>query len=646
LFLGISDTAGTLTASDGSGPLPGSGTSGITLNGSYADIQAALGSLSYIAGPASATDQIVVDIWDQFGIETTGTIPVSVSAGSSSAETWTGAVSSDWNTAANWSGGAVPKSGDTVSIVGGTPNAPTLSNATLSGETIRLSGSAAVNFSNVTLDSVLSASGSDSLNIGGTLTVGSHGTLGPAQSGTLVVNTIGGTAVPIVNDGLLLAPSAGFFTINDGGTTSTASVSIQNNGTILGDGGYISFDFGPPAPGAAPPATLLNAGSIAIANGGSFDLNGTLSGDGVRFNGAGTLGLQQPQSFAGGASVTGFGAGDRIDLYGPSRGGPLAFANGILSVGTGASIPLAGAYQLGNFESESVGGSGNAQIVAYAPDNGPSGIVEPDIVAPASASVAQGSTLSLGNVSIQELGTTPDSVSIDAGSGTLFMNGGTGSGTSHISIVSATADQINADLSTLTYVSAAGATSDTVSITAAPPVPVSTTRSIPIAIGGSSGPSLHEPASETVVAGGTIAVSGSYADQFALGNGGQLFVGISDDSGTLTATDGSGNAVAGSGTSSIGVSADFVDVNAILANLHYTAAAGAGTDTIRFDVWNQAGVETTGSTSVTIGGAAMTAADFLTPGGATASTGGSPAGSIMMGDTAAPAMSMPLALGS
>ena len=85
--------------------------------------------------------------------------------------------------------------------------------------------------------------------------------------------------------------------------------------------------------------------------------------------------------------------------------------------------------------------------------------------------------------------------------------------------------------------------------------------------------------------------------------------GISDGSGTLSATNASGQAVAGSGTRKASrCQTDYVDVNAILASLHYTAGSGAGADTIQFQAWNQAGVETTASTAVTIDAASFNAA--------------------------------------
>lgn len=624
LFLGVSDSSGTLSATDSAGVVPGSGTNSIGLSVSYSDLEATLSSLSYTAAVAPGSDTISFDIWDQAGVQTTGTIPITVASGVDATETWTGAVSSDWNTPGNWSGGAVPVSGDNVIIPAGTPNNATLSDATLTGETITVNGSASVNFTNVTLNSILQTANTGNLAIGGTLIVSAQGTLGPEQGGTLLVNS-GGEVVPIVNDGTIQAPADSLLTINNGGTVTSNAMTVTNNGIISADGGNVSFDFAPPPFGNAPPETLTNSGSIVISNSGDLTLNGTFVGNDVAFAGTGALSLQQPNSFAGGSTVTGFGLGDQIDLYGAAQGGPLGYSNGILTAGAAAAIPLAGTFGLGNFESEFTGGAGNAEMIADAPGGGPSGVVQPDISAPASATVAQESTLSLGDVSISSSGTTQDTLLISAGSGTLFMNGATGSGTSHLSLGPTPESQIDADLASLSYVPAAGATADTVEVQVSPPAPVTTSREIPITVtsgGGSGGPTLNEPSSETVAAGAAVAVGGSYSDSFAQNSPGELWVGISDGSGTLGTTNASGATVAGSGTNSIGLSADYVDVNAILAGLHYTAGGAAGSDTIQFQVWNQAGAETTWSTAVTIDppatGAAISRVDFAVTGGAAA----------------------------
>jgi hypothetical protein len=165
--------------------------------------------------------------------------------------------------------------------------------------------------------------------------------------------------------------------------------------------------------------------------------------------------------------------------------------------------------------------------------------------------------------------------------------------------------------------------------------------------GGSGGPTLSEPANASVAPGGTVAVGGNYSDSFAQGNSGSLFIGITDSSGTLSATDASGNAVAGSGSNSIALNTDFVDANAILNSLHYAAGASSGSDTIEFDVWNQAGVETTAATAVSIGAGSAALADFApagptTTGTVTPTTPASTAPSSMVfGDTTTPTVVVP-----
>jgi len=671
MYLGITDSSGTLRGTDASGNVvAGSGSNSITLNTDYADVNAVLQSLTYTAGSSTGSDSIHFDIWNQAGVETTDAVPVSITGGGGgpSTETWTGAVSSDWNTAGNWSGDAVPVSGDSVIIPANTPNNATLANATLSGETITLersgNSSPLVVFNNVTLDSVLQSGSAGQVQIGGTLTVGGQGTLETDANATL---TMSGTAETIVNDGLIGGAAGGSLLIYNGPSTGTATANLINNGSIVTAGGTINFSSTAMYPGSPPDWMFVNNGSVEITDGGSLALNGAFQGGDIAFTGTvGGLTIEQGMAFADGATVSGFGPGDRILMAEPAagQGGVLGFANGTLDVTqSGAlvqAIPLlgSGGFTLGNFEDETVAGPGNGSTVVYAASGQPSGQLSPEVVTPAADSVAQGSTLALNNVSIENFGT--GSVAIDAGSGTLYMNGASGSGTNRLTLGPTTQAQANADLASLTYVPAAGATADTVSISAEPPAPVSTTRSIPISITG-GGPALHEPAGETVASGGTVAVGGSYSDNFAAGNPGALYLGISDGSGTLSATNASGQTVAGSGSNSIVVQTDYVDVNAILASLHYAAGGSAGSDTIRFDVWNQAGVETTGRTVVTIDAASFKSAasdasgsmiaDFGTGGGGAAGAmmpdgaSGSSAGSLTLDDVVVHTVGIALTVG-
>ncbi len=182
-----------------------------------------------------------------------------------------------------------------------------------------------------------------------------------------------------------------------------------------------------------------------------------------------------------------------------------------------------------------------------------------------------------------------------------------------------------------------------------------TTGDVPVKVtsGGSGGgnPTLVEPANESVAQSGTVSVNGSYSDSFAQNNSGQLFLGISDSDGTLSAQDASGQTVAGSGTNSIALNTDYVDLNAILASLHYTAGANAGSDSIQFEVWNQAGVESTGTTAVIIGAPAnsiaMSQQDLASPAPlpdvtASSVSGGSPTGVATLNDVSGVPPVMPL----
>lgn len=650
MYLHISDASGTLSAHDAAGnQVGGSGSNSIVVQASYAEVNTVLQSLSYTAAPSAGSDTIRFDVWNQAGQETTGSVPVSVGS-TGTTEQWTGTVSSDWNNPANWSGGAVPVSGDTVLIFGNTPNNATLSDAVLSGETITLQGSGnsapTVVFNNVTLDSLLQSGNAGTAQLGGTLTIGTQGTvLADANAGL----TLAGTAETIVNQGLIRADAGGFLLIYNGPSTASTTATLINQGSVVASGGNVDLVSTSPAPSGGPQWMVQNAGGVDITQGGGVMLNGTLNGGNVAFNGSGVLSLTQPQALTGGATVSGFGAGDAVDLFGVARGTVTAVNNGTLEVGNSGSlleaIPLAGDYGLGNFEDGLAFGTGNAFTLAYAGSGQPSDRLGMNILAPATDSVTQGGTLALNDIAIQfgsggTIGnSTTVTLSIDAGSGTLYLSGASGSGTSHLNLGPITAAQANSELAGLTYVPASGATADTVSVDVAPPAPIATLRTIAVTVSpGGSG--LQEPSSETVAAGGTVAVSGSYTDSFAAGNPGAMYLHVSDTSGALGATDAAGQAVAGSGSNSITLTTGYADVNAVLHSLTYTAPGMAGSDTIRFDLWNQAGQETTGSVAVTVGnsgggGGGPTlnepSSETVSPGG-TVAVGGSYSDSFAQGN--------------
>ena len=652
LYVEAIATGGTLSATDASGnAAPGSGTSSITWNTDYNDVNAVLSSLTFAAGDSAGSGSVYFEVWNQAGVESSDTVPVTISGGTGDGTTvsWTGAANDGaWNTPGNWSDNAVPASGDTVLISPSGITGPFLADATLTGETIVLGSSGttgpSVIFNNVTLGAGTTL---ESAGVGGT--IGDDGTLTVASGAAIAangepLNISGSSSSPatLINDG----------TINNAGTAFMAlNVVVENNGVIV--------DSSPDTMSIGNGGAIINTGTIVDA-GGNIQLNGAVQGGTVAFAGSGgllLLGVLNP--FAQGAVVSGFGTGDRMVLgaFSPTS---MSFSNGTLDLSGGSfseTIPFIGTLGLGNFELNNTQTGANGATTAtvlYAPSGVSGGTLsgEPDITAPGTATVAQGGTLALNDVSIGNVATM--TLNITSTSGTLDMSGASGNGTDHLTLTNVTEGQANGDLTSLTYMPSAGATNDAIEISASSPFSVTgttdTIRYIPVSItGGNGAPSLNEPSAETLAPDSTTAISGSYVDSFAQGNAGDLYLGISDGSGTLTATDASGAAVAGSGTNNISLSTDYVDLNVILSSLHYAAGSNLGSDTISFDIWNQAGVETTAATDVTIGqisGGAMTAADFTSPTGSAVpvDTNSSPSGSYMMSDTGNQPVGMPIAL--
>ncbi len=81
MVLNLSAGSGLLTITDASGiKAAGSGTHAITFVGTLAQLTTELAHLSYTAGSTGGTDSIVVDVWDQAGLEQTKAIAITVGA--------------------------------------------------------------------------------------------------------------------------------------------------------------------------------------------------------------------------------------------------------------------------------------------------------------------------------------------------------------------------------------------------------------------------------------------------------------------------------------------------------------------------------------------------------------------------------------
>lgn len=133
----------------------------------------------------------------------------------------------------------------------------------------------------------------------------------------------------------------------------------------------------------------------------------------------------------------------------------------------------------------------------------------------------------------------------------------------------------------------------------------------------STGPAITLSSSETATTGSSVAVTGgSITDAFAASNPGTLVLDVSATSGTVAMTSG-GSKLAGSGTHAMSVTGTLAQINADLATLTYTAGSGAGGNSIIVSVWDQAGLEGTKTTEVTVTAPASTSP----PGTTTTSTG-------------------------
>jgi hypothetical protein len=557
--------------------------------------------------------------------------------------TWLGTTNSDWNTPANWSGNALPASGDTA-LIQPSAFAPSLTGATLTGETIDLStpsgGLAEAILTNVTLAAgslVETANGTGSATLaigtGGTLTIAAGATIDADGSGTSVgqVFDLGedsGNAT-IVNSGLIEATNSSELHINawNGG--------VVNNGTIAAIGDEVRFGFATGVHNSvaeSPPTRLTGSGVIDIGNDGTVWFNATLASGTLHFDdNTGLLflsrtDLTQPiPAFAGG-SVTGFQAGDKIDLFGTPADAMDYSGNTLTVTQSGsvmAAIPFAGSYSAATFAlaPDGLGGTLVTDIAPGAP---------PALALPTAESVQPSGAAIVRPVSYTDsfAAGNPGSmfISISDSAGTLSALDASGaalvgSGTQSI-ILNGSYAQVTTALNTLHYIAPATAGSDTIRFDVWNQAGVETTGAIPITIGSGSGggggggggggaPSISAPPSEIVTVDQLLAINGvSINDSFSAGNPGAAFLNVSDASGLVSLPGSTGN-----GTNSATITGPLDMLNDALAGLAYTAGPNVGSDTIRIDFWDQAGTEVTRDIPVTIGaaGSTTTAANAVQP---------------------------------
>jgi hypothetical protein len=192
----------------------------------------------------------------------------------------TSAASGNWNSTGTWVGGAVPTSGDTVTIAGG--HTVTVDIATAACASLVLNSSS--NNATATLNFV--SGGTGQLTVGGSVTVGNGG--GSSRAGVLTMANGGtlkvGTAFTLTVGQSIFTPGSG--TVDYNGTAQTVTATTYNNLTLSGSGAK----------------TMTGVGTVNS----NFTLSGTSSTTGVSVDMTigGNVTIGTGTTFAAGTSRT------------------------------------------------------------------------------------------------------------------------------------------------------------------------------------------------------------------------------------------------------------------------------------------------------------------------------------------------------
>ncbi len=325
MALNVSDASGLLRMSDANGnALPGSGTHVIHFSGSFADVNAALATLSY-TGYAAGGDSIAVNVWDQAGLSTTQEIPVTITGGTSTNKVFDGA-GGDLMAPLNWIPPGVPQSGDFAVMSAGSGylwysdfggntlhfgNDPA-SPGTPAGPTLNIYGS--------TLD-VQSFSGGR-----GTINANWHSTLNldPGRH-SFVPNAAITVNIGPWDDmsGTLSSPRHGSVSIH-----GLSSVYRHSGDTSLGMGDTVSLD-----------TNVVGTGDWTLGFLSELDVNG-LFNETVNAQ-AGRLDLERPTLFTGQVNLasSGIGSGNLPDVVMQGLFATSAtYADGLLSLNFGTQL--------------------------------------------------------------------------------------------------------------------------------------------------------------------------------------------------------------------------------------------------------------------------------------------------------------------
>ena len=230
----------------------------------------------------------------------------------------------------------------------------------------------------------------------GSATIGATGTLQASAGGTLLLSSLamsGGTLAAVTNGTIAIGTSLSGAAANV--VTVQAGAKIAGSGAI--DGAYIADSGRIAAQGGTLDlqTTVVGTGSAVIGAGATLEASGALDASSITFasGGGGTLLLGAPAEVGG--AISGFKAGDLIDLKNliatslTFMSHTLTLENGTTTV---ATLTFAGNYTSANFtlSSDHNGGTdiGYSTGAAIAQDFAPADFVEPTLHAVDSAMTA------------------------------------------------------------------------------------------------------------------------------------------------------------------------------------------------------------------------------------------------------------------
>ncbi|MDP2930347.1 MAG: SdrD B-like domain-containing protein [bacterium] len=240
--------------------------------------------------------------------------------------TWDGSSSTNWDTAANWDLGVVPRSTDTV-VIADVTNDPLLDQArTVGALTINSGGVLSLNGFALTVTNALTNNG--------TLNVPTAGT--PFSAGSYsfaATSTTNFTGVALDTAVTIPALTYGIVTVNNSGTTFTLAGNTTIGGTINVTGGTLDIST----------TTLTTTGTLTIDGGTLTATNGNIDANGAVVVSSGTLTAPTTaKSFTVAGNFT-------------HSGGTFTHSSGTVTLDTSATSILSGSTTFNNFTCATAG---------------------------------------------------------------------------------------------------------------------------------------------------------------------------------------------------------------------------------------------------------------------------------------------------